>query len=87
MMKWHMLQWFAARCNYTIHLKHLTQRNTRRNSSPVDPEGHPWQHDHQSGRKVRLKQEEEDMTTQSEVDVKTIVPTCREDWREKPSQF
>lgn len=40
----------------------------------VDPEGHPGQHDHEGGRKVGLEQEEEDVTSQSEVDVQTVVP-------------
>jgi len=40
----------------------LTQRDSGRNCSAIDPEGHPGQHDHQSGREVGLEQEEEDVS-------------------------
>jgi hypothetical protein len=40
----------------------------------VYPEGHPGQHDHQGGREIGLEQEEEDVSTQSEINVETIVP-------------
>lgn len=40
----------------------------------IDPEGHPGQHDHQGGGKVGLQQEEEDVATQREVNVETVVP-------------
>lgn len=52
----------------------FTQRDSGRHSSAVDPEGHPGQHDHQGGREIGLEQEEEDVTTQGEVNVQTVVP-------------
>ncbi len=55
----------------------FTQRNSGRHSPTVDPERHPWQHNHKSGRKVRLQQEEEDVPSQREVDVEAIVPACK----------
>ena len=54
----------------------------------VDPEGHPGQHDHQGGGKVGLQQEEEDVATQREVNVETVVPAwgTQEEASEVPSQ-
>lgn len=60
----------------------FTQGNSGRHSPAVDPERHPWQHNHQSGGKVRLQQEEEDVASQREVDVKTIVPACKHSKRQ-----
>lgn len=66
----------------------LTQRDSGGHGSAVDPEGHPGQHDHQGGGKVGLEQEEEDVATQREVDVQTVVPACgaQEEADEIPSQ-
>lgn len=55
-----------------------TQRHPGGNGPAVDPEGDPGEHDHQSGGKVGLKQEEEDVPPQGEVDVQPIVPSWKE---------
>lgn len=57
-----------------VHEMFLTQGNSSRHSSAVDPEGHPGQHDHQGGGEIGLEQEEEDVAAQGEVDVQTVVP-------------
>lgn len=54
----------------------FTQRDSGRHGPTVDPEWYPWQHHHECGRKVCLQQEEEDVASQCEVDVETIVPAC-----------
>lgn len=54
----------------------FTQGNSGRHSPAVNPERHPWKHHHECGREVRLQQEEEDVASQCEVDVETIVPAC-----------
>lgn len=55
----------------------VTERDSGRNGSPVDPEGHPGEDDHQHGGEVRLQHEEEDVPPQDEVDEEPVVPTCR----------
>lgn len=54
-----------------------TQRHPGGDSPAVDPERHPGQHDHQSSGKVGLKQEEEDVAPQGEVDVQSVVPAWK----------
>lgn len=63
----------------------FTQGNSGRHSPAIDPERDPWQHHHKCGWKVCLQQEEEDVASQREVDVETIVPACKHN-RERPAQ-
>lgn len=55
----------------------FTQGDSGWHSPAVNPEWHPWKHHHECGGKVRLQQEEEDVASQCEVDVETIVPACK----------
>lgn len=61
----------------------FTQGDSGWHGSAIDPEGNPGQHDHERGGKIRLQQEEEDVTPQREVDVQPVVPAWGERWREK----
>lgn len=53
----------------------LTQRDSCRNSPPVDPEGDPGENHHQHGWEVRLQHEEEDVPPKDEINEQSIVPT------------
>lgn len=68
---------FPRACTISSKDTFLTQGDSGRHSPTVDPEWHPWQHHHECGRKVCLQQEEEDVASQREVDVETIVPACK----------
>lgn len=58
---------------YQVLLPSETLAGTALRSS----EGHPGQHDHQGGGESRFAaREEEDVATQREVDVQTVVPAC-----------
>lgn len=69
---------------FSLSFFFFTQGNSGWHSPAVNPEWHPWKHHHECGWKVRLQQEEEDVTSQCEVDVETIVPACKHSKR--PSQ-
>lgn len=76
LLKWHLIQFCVL---------FFTQGNSGWHSTTVNPERHPWQHHHKCCRKICLQQEEEDVSSQREVDVETIVPACKHS--KKPDRF
>lgn len=77
LLKWHLNKF----CLFLF----FTQGNSGWHSTTVNPERHPWQHHHKCCGKVCLQQEEEDVPSQCEVDVETIVPACKHS--KKPDRF
>lgn len=52
----------------------LTQRDSSRYSSPVDPKRNPGEQHHKHCGKVRLQHEEENVSSEDEVYVQPVIP-------------